>query len=288
MLVPLVKPSQQKTPNAYIKELKKELTRFFAEIAFEKPEATGSNLLESYLQSLLDFLLSLSNQTSGTGNEQCRPHFNALIQCITQGCTETITETIYITRSAPVYKQIPIYKEIEEIDYTRPIEKEEVEYVQQSYWSDTNDPIEFLDSIFDGNTGRVQRWRTIEKKRRVIIGYETRMRRVLDGYEKISTGSILTSEPAGTRIVETQYHPFGLHGIALLATCCNVIVAQNADTQTFEAIEQLYAQMVDKLREPLANCHLLSATSVVQVLKKFADVLFTPLFQENIKRFSHM
>ena len=288
MLVPLVKPSQQKTPNAYVKELKKELTRFFAEVAFEKPDVMGPNLLESYLQSLLDFLLSLSNQPLSPGQTRCHPHFNTLIQRITQGCTESITETIYITRSVSAYKQIPIYKEIEEIDYTRPIEKEEVEYVQESYWSDTNDPIEFLDSIFDGNTGRVQRWRTIEKKRWIIIGYETRIRRVLDGHERISTGTVLTSEPAGTRVVETQYHPFGLHGIALLATCCNVIVAQDADVQTFEAIEQLYIQMVDKLQEPLANCHLLSATRVVQVLKKFADVLFTPLFQENIKRFSHM
>lgn len=288
MLVPLVKPSQQKTPNAYVKELKKELIRFFAEVAFEKPDATGPNPLESYLQSLLDFLYSLNNQARDREDEHNRLHFQAIINRITQDCTEVITETIYVTRSSPVYKQVPLYKEIEEIDYTRPIEKEEIEYVQESYWSDTNDPIEFLDSLFDGNTGRVQRWRTIEKKHKVIIGYETRTHSVLDGYERVCTGSILSSEPAGTRIVETIYHPFGLHGIALLATCCNVIVARSAAVQSPQAIEQLYEQIADKLQEPLANCHLLSAVRVVQIVKKFADVLFTPLFQENIKHFSHM
>jgi len=288
MLVPLVKPSQQKTPNAYVKELKKELIRFFAEVAFEKPDATGPNPLQSYLQSLLDFLLSLNHQIHDRESEQYRPHFQAIINRITRDCTEVITETIYVTRSIPIYKQIPVYKEREEIDYTRPIEKEEIEYVQESYWSDTNDPIEFLDSIFDGNTGRVQRWRTIERKRKVVIGYETRTHSVLDGYEQVCTDSILSSEPAGTRLVETLYHPFGVRGIALLATCCNVIIAQNADMQSLQAIDQLYEQIVDKLQEPLANYRLLSAVRVVQLLKKFADVLFTPLFQENIKRFSHM
>jgi hypothetical protein len=66
------------------------------------------------------------------------------------------------------------------------------------------------------------------------------------------------------------------------------MVARSADAQSPQAIEQLYEQIVDKLQEPLANCHLLSAVRVVQVLKKSADVLFTPLFHENIKRFAHM
>jgi hypothetical protein len=287
LIVELIQYQQQKTPAAYIKALKQELIRFFAEVTSEKSSADMLSPLIEYLHSLTDFLSSLHGEALLVP-DKLQSALITLINQITQDCTQIITEVTYISRPQRVYERFPVYRDIEEFDYNRPIYKEETTSIKESYWDDTENPIEFIQSIFDGTIGRKKKWRTRVEKNCLLIGYEKRTRRIIDGYHSAYSHTTYTHEPTDPRVVTTSYHPVGYYGVALLAAFCNIIVTPQTHPAEPSSLEHLYKHIVAGLQEPLAQCQILSATRVSQILQKQMSVLFRSSFDQDIKDFLNL
>lgn len=270
----LMRYQQEKTPMAYVTEVKKALVRSCAGIAFQKPRSSGAKQqplgagVEAITQLLVEALGHKLNIPQARRN-----NINALSNQITKSCSRDVTEPIIVRRTKDVYEDVPRYTTIMVPNYNDP------KYEWETYWDEPDDPLEAIEAFF--NIFTKDRFE-VQRSRQKFVGYGVKPERMLDGYEKKYVRTDTWDEDTRQRrVVDTVYDYFGTKGIAFLLACAHVLPA---DLSTKVKVDALYEEIRKKLAGSLKDCHTFSEATIVARLERQIEGLFKESFDQTLKQ----
>jgi GTPase Era involved in 16S rRNA processing len=219
----LIYYQNQRTPDEYINQVKREILKIMAYAACQKPDGTSRS--EETLRENCLLLWEFLSETSGKAQHipsLVQEVINAQINAVINKCTEHHYEKVTQQRSKAIYKSVPVFKTISEqvTDYSRPIKE------TRTVWRDTSNVAKGLKNLVKyGHYGK-------KKKVKEIVGYHKKAvnRQVLDGYrEEYSHTEYWQEETGEVKHVGTTYHYFQQSAVSLLLTLAHLFTSENID-----------------------------------------------------------
>lgn len=278
---------QKRAPDLYLMQIKKEVLRYLADVAYEKPDLDPQkqNPLCMHIQNLTDFFSQVFGQTLSLTNTE-HTSIDQLVNKLSESLKREITQPILTQRSREIYSQEPVYKTIEEIDYDNPLYTEKPEYTTEYYWREPefSEVFEATGHMVNGDGFLVRRTRTKVTYHRVQIGYGQKTRDVLDHYERVYSHTEHWTEHTGNRVVDVVYEPFGASGTALLLATIHILIQHPKMQDRANMFESTYQEKLEKLQaifNDFKNSKKDDLTSLlVEHAKDLFDKSFDKCFQE--------
>lgn len=241
----LIRYQQEKTPTAYMDEIKQELIQHLARVGREKLEVVKGAEPDSrknplkiqareqqrFLEDVLGHKLVLQ-KTVGHA-------INKLIEQVISSCIYQEPEQIISKQSRPIHEYVPVYEKVKE---QVPIYEKRQRYKTVKRYRDPEDPFEFVEALgnmFDGGTYGIAYWKEVpDGYEDVIVGYETKTRKEYRGTRQIIK-RYEEYEVVEERMV-TQYEPFGSKGAAFLVAHSHLLIVPLYSSKVTEAVQQIY------------------------------------------------
>lgn len=293
----LIRYQQERTPMAYIDEIKRQLTRHLVVAAREKPEAvevvevieeTETNRAKNplkrcareqqrFLEDVLGHKLVLP-KTVGHA-------INTLIEQITSTCTRQISEPIVGTLSRPIYEYVPVYENVKE---QVPVYEKRQRYKTVKYYREPEDPFEFFEALgnkLDGGTYGIASWKEVpDGYEEVIVGYETKKHKEYKGTRQIISRYESYEQVIEQRVV-TLYDPFGSKGAAFLAAHSHLLVVPLYSSKISKDVQHIYSNKLLSLSS-FSNESWMKEMEVE--LDKHQAVLFDKEFTSELRQALHL
>lgn len=277
----LINYQNEKAPVEFSNQVKREILRFAAHVACQKPIDTDDKCLYDACNNLWEFIttsLGKSKEISSCIQDL----INAQIRAVNNKCVINHYEKIKQNKSKQFYKSVPIYKTISEqvTDYNNPIKE------KRKVWVETS-------NVLKGMTNLVTHG-TYGKRKKVyeVVGYHTKTvtRQVIDRYkEEYSHTEYWEEETGEVKLVSTSYYYFGYSAVSLLLTLAHLIVSdiigdsqQQQDIQNYH--ESLYKTILNKVDKLPSFPNEPQEKNILNVLETEADKLFEGAFKVGADR----
>lgn len=298
----LIHYQQQKTPDEYVHQVKRELLKVFAHAACQKPDGNSSSgqTIREDCQSLWNFLVDLLEwhlkipylnfERVKQKQEFLDKHddvlfekaISHLVSEVMNQCIENHYEKVTVQKSKPIYQPVPKYKTVYEQmpDYNRPIKQERVGY---------RNPDDLFEGL--GNFFQYERWKT-RYSYYVTVGYhkKTVSRQVFDGYkDEYSHTEYWIEETGKRRKVGSTYYYLRQNGVTLLLALTHLITSGKLDECKSERdVEAEYRSLYCSISKRVNNLGLFPSNptegEVVRLLESKINLLFEASFDEAIRK----
>lgn len=277
----LINYQNEKAPIEFSNQLKREILRFIAHVACQKPTDASDKFLYDACSNLCEFIAT-SLGKSVEISTCVQKLVNSTVSTVLNQCIIKHTEKVKQKKSKQIYKSVPIFKTISEqvTDYNNPIKE------KRKVWVETS-------NVFKGMTNLVTHGKYGKKKKVYeVVGYHTKTvtRQVIDRYkEEYSHTEYWEEETGEVKLVGTSYYYFGYSAVSLLLTLAHLMTfdiigdsQRQQDIQNiYESLHRTISKKVNKLpsfpNEPQEK-------NILNILETEVDKLFEAAFKVGADR----